>query len=71
MDEISDNQLTQEYDRYNTYYQKLINELKMVVISEDKIKRKMLQKKSQIIHSILQNILKLRSCLSDEKNIDV
>jgi hypothetical protein len=71
MDEITDNQLVQEYDRYTTHYNKLTNELKMVIVSDDKTKRKMLQKKTQLIHSILQLILKLRSCISDEKNTDV
>jgi hypothetical protein len=70
-DELSDNHLSQEYDRYANLYTKIMNELKLVCVTDDKVKRKQLQKKSQILHAIMTQVLKLRTCISDENNSNV
>jgi len=68
MDEITDQQLTCQYDTYAQQYNKLTNDIKMVITSDDKIRRKQLQKKAQLIHTIMQHILKLRVHINDDKN---
>lgn len=70
-DELTDNHLTQDYDRYATQYNKIMNELKSVCTTDDKIKLKLLQKRSRILHNIMSDLMKLRTLLSDEKNKDV
>jgi len=71
MDEITDQQLSMDYDRFTNNYNKIMNELKVVCVTDDTKKRKMLQKKSQILHAIMTQILKLRTFLSDLKNSEV
>jgi hypothetical protein len=68
MDEINDQQLTCQYDAYAQHYNKLTYDIKMVITSDDKIRRKQLQKKAQQIHTIMQHILKLRVHINDDKN---
>lgn len=67
MDEITDQQLSSQYDSYSQHHQKLTNELKMLIVSDDKIRKRQLEKKVQIIHVIMQQILKLRSQIFNEK----
>ena len=61
-DDLTDQYLSQEYDKFSANYTKVMN---------DKVKRKTLQKKSQILHTIMSQILKLRTALSDENNSNV
>ena len=70
-DELNDSHLSQEYDKFSAQHTRITNELKVVCVTDDKVKRKQLQKKSQILHSIMTQILKLRTAISDEKNKDV
>ena len=70
-EELTDNNLTQDYDRYAAQYNKIMNELKSVCTTDDKSKLKRLQKRSRILHNIMSDLMKLRTLLSDEKNKDV
>jgi hypothetical protein len=70
-DDLTDQYLSQEYDKFSANYTKVMNELKTVCTIDDKVKRKTLQKKSQILHTIMSQILKLRTALSDENNSNV
>ncbi len=70
-DELTDKHLTQDYDRYAAQYNKIMNELKSVCTTDDKTKLKCLQKRSRILHNIMSDIMKLRTVLSDKKNMDV
>lgn len=70
-DDLTDQCLSQEYDKFSANYTKVMNELKTVCTIDDKVKRKTLQKKSQILHTIMSQILKLRTALSDENNSNV
>ena len=70
-DDLTDQYLSQEYDKFSANYTQVMNELKTVCTIDDKVKRKTLQKKSQILHTIMSQILKLRTALSDENNSNV